>query len=146
MSWESADFISSSQIIKDTSSVPSFWVCQTTYSYSRPIINWCFSLRTRAFPKLLPGKQYAQVPTPPILIHKGTRTLMTAWPLKGNIRKVSGLGKVFGECSSVASPLKVLRKLHHQQIKTSKCQAHEQRRLVLFTLSAKEKKKKEKKW
>lgn len=53
-----------------------------------------------------------------------------------------GLGEVFEEYSSVASPLKILRKFHNQQIKTSKCQAHQQRRLVLFSLSVKAKKKK----
>lgn len=63
-----------------------------------------------------------------------------SWPLKGKMWRVSGLGEVFGEYSSVASPLKILRKFHNQQIKTSKCQAHQQRRLVLFILSVKEKK------
>lgn len=112
---KSDGFLSSSQIIKGTSSVSSFWVCQTTYSYFPPIINWCCSFWTRAFSKLRPGKKYVQVPTLPAL---------------------------FGEYGFIASPLKVLRKLHNQQIKTSKCQAHQQRRLVLFSLSARAKKKK----
>lgn len=51
--------------------------------------------KDHGLPKLLPEKQYAQVPTPPALIQQGFQDTDHNLTSKGNIGRVSRLGKVF---------------------------------------------------